>query len=103
MRVEWGIAVAARATEPQTPPASFAKADDPVFQRRSRSTETPRRTGSPAGACHRARRWRDPVAGDDSQWGRALRSCGYDEHRRFAIGHAGDRQATLHGVVFNIL
>jgi hypothetical protein len=29
-------------------------------------TEKPRRTGSPAGACHRARRRRDPVAGDDN-------------------------------------
>src|SRR4051794_1589128 len=29
-------------------------------------TEKPQRTGSPAGACHRARQRRDPVAGDDS-------------------------------------
>src|SRR5438477_11664764 len=30
--------------------------------------EKPRRTGYPAGACHRARRRRDPVAGYDGRW-----------------------------------
>src|SRR5438034_11798130 len=30
--------------------------------------EEPRRTGYPAGACHRARRRRDPVAGYDGRW-----------------------------------
>jgi hypothetical protein len=34
--------------------------------------ERPRRTGYPAGACHRARRRRDPVAGYDDHWWRCI-------------------------------
>ena len=39
----------------------------------SNQIDKPRRTGSPAGACHRARRRRDPVAGDDGRVG--VHSC----------------------------
>src|SRR5882724_8766917 len=39
-----------------------AKAGDPVFRGVSDGTEELRRTGYSAGACHRARRRRDPVA-----------------------------------------
>src|SRR6476646_395523 len=43
--------------------SSSAKADDPVFQGTRDEVEKPRRTGCPAGACHRARRRRGPLAG----------------------------------------
>src|SRR6266403_5568512 len=39
-----------------------SKAGDPVFRGVSDGTEELRRTGYSAGACHRARRRRDPVA-----------------------------------------
>src|SRR6195256_2593612 len=52
--------------------SSPAKAGDPVFRDASDGIEKPRRTGYPAGACHRARRRRDPVAGyDDLLWSSA--------------------------------
>src|SRR3979411_2536539 len=52
--------------------SSPAKAGDPVFRDASNGIEKPRRTGYPAGACHRARRRRDPVAGyDDLLWSSA--------------------------------
>jgi hypothetical protein len=45
--------------------SSPAKAGDPVIRSVSDGMERPLRTGYPAGACHRARRRRDPVAGYD--------------------------------------
>ncbi len=42
--------------------SSTAKAGDPVFRDGNDHTEKLRRTGYSAGACHRARRRRDPVA-----------------------------------------
>jgi len=51
--------------------SSPAKAGDPVLRDVRDRTEKLRRTGYPAGACHRARRRRDPVAGyDGSLWRR---------------------------------
>src|SRR5712664_2968411 len=47
---------------PRSQPSSPAKAGDPVFRGVSDGIEKLRRTGYPAGACHRARRRRDPVA-----------------------------------------
>jgi hypothetical protein len=52
-----------RTNAPHSQPSSPAKAGDPVFRDVSDGTGRPRRTGYPAGACHRARRRRDPVAG----------------------------------------
>src|SRR6478735_10111912 len=45
--------------------SSSAKADDPVRRNVSIQSLMPVITGCPAGACHRARRRRDPVAGHD--------------------------------------
>jgi hypothetical protein len=46
-----------------------AEAGDPVFRGVSDGSDIPRRTGYSAGACHRARRRRDPVAEyDGSLW-----------------------------------
>src|ERR1700733_8005777 len=42
-----------------------AEAADPVFRGVSDGSDIPRHTGYSAGACHRARRRRDPVAEDD--------------------------------------
>ena len=47
---------------PHSPPSSPAKAGDPVFRGVNDEVEKPQRTGYSAGACHRARRRRDPVA-----------------------------------------
>src|SRR2546430_10815916 len=47
------------------PLSSPARAGDPVFQSTQARTALPRRTGYSAGACHRARRRRDPVAEHD--------------------------------------
>src|SRR5712664_4848646 len=47
---------------PHSQPSSPAKAGDPVFRGVSDGIEKLRRTGYSAGACHRARRRRDPVA-----------------------------------------
>jgi hypothetical protein len=44
------------------------EAEYPVRRSVSAVSLAPRNTGSPAGACHRAARRADPVAGDDS-WG----------------------------------
>ena len=52
-----------RTNAPHSQPSSPAKAGDPVFRDVSDGAGRPRRTGYPAGACHRARRRRDPVAG----------------------------------------
>jgi len=43
--------------------SSPAKAGDPVLQSNCGEAVKPRRIGYSAGACHRARRRRDPVAG----------------------------------------
>jgi hypothetical protein len=51
-----------RMSAPHSQPSSPAKAGDPVFRVANDGIEKPRRTGYPAGACHRARRRRDPVA-----------------------------------------
>ncbi len=53
---------------PTTPHAVIARLDRAIQYSRDRneSSETPRRTGFPAGACHRARQRRDPVTGNDS-------------------------------------
>ena len=53
---------------PTTPHAVIARLDRAIQYSRDRneSSETLRRTGFPAGACHRARQRRDPVAGNDS-------------------------------------
>jgi len=48
-------------------PGSMFTPGDPVSRPDSDRTAKPRRTGYPAGACHRARRRRDPVAGHDDQ------------------------------------
>src|SRR5260370_18016252 len=67
---------------PPPRPSSSAKADDPVFRNASDGIEKPRRTGYPAGACHRARQRRDPVAGyDDLSWRLALSSARNDGER----------------------
>jgi hypothetical protein len=57
---------------PNSQPSSPAKAGDPVSQSVNNGIERLRRTGYSAGACHRARRRRDPVAEyDDSLWSSA--------------------------------
>ena len=57
---------------PHSPPSSPAKAGDPVFRGVNDEVEKPQRTGYSAGACHRARRRRDPVAEYDDLCGERL-------------------------------
>ncbi len=55
--------------------SSPAKAGDPVFRGVSGRTEELRRTGYCAGACHRARRRRDPVAEYDVPLWSTAQTC----------------------------
>jgi len=52
---------------PQTQSSCPARAGHPVLCDSRASTETPRRTGSSAGACHLAGRRPDRVADDDER------------------------------------
>ena len=56
-----------RTAQPHDEPSYPAHAGYPVRRGLSIPLLMSRSTGSPAGACHRGRRRRDPVAGDDSR------------------------------------